>query len=307
MVFFITGASSFIGIEICRYLTDCGHRVIAISRRNNEQLQEIAAGGRLRVLRVDMKHLADLAEVERADVFIHLAWAGTSREDRNDPAIQQENLQFSLESVRLASQIGCVLYMDAGSQAEYGIVEGPVSEETTCNPLTAYGKNKLLMYRKTAVLTEALGLKYIHLRIFSVYGENDHADTLIMSSLRKLMAGEPVVLRSGGQMWNYVYVKDVARQMGELAVFAVKEEGFLSPQVYHIASDDSRKLMDFVVAMKHVTGSSSELHFGGYEKGKDVYLDPSVTKTGSVVKPVSMWIFEDVIKEMASLVRQELT
>lgn len=307
MVFFITGASSFIGIEICRYLTDCGHRVIAISRRNNEQLQEIAAGGRLRVLRVDMKHLADLAEVERADVFIHLAWAGTSREDRNDPAIQQENLQFSLESVRLASQIGCVLYMDAGSQAEYGIVEGPVSEETTCNPLTAYGKNKLLMYRKTAVLTEALRLKYIHLRIFSVYGENDHADTLIMSSLRKLMAGEPVVLRSGGQMWNYVYVKDVARQMGELAVFAVKEEGFLSPQVYHIASDDSRKLMDFVVAMKHVTGSSSELHFGGYEKGKDVYMEPSVTKTGSVVKPVSMWIFEDVIKEMASLVRQELT
>ena len=248
MVFFITGASSFIGVEICRYLSDNGHQVIAMSRREKDDLNAIASDGNLRVFRADMQSLFEKATDVKADVFVHLAWAGTSHEDRNNPAIQADNIKNALECVKLSERMGCQLYVDAGSQAEYGLVPGVLTEEIPCNPITAYGKAKLQMYNDTKALTAQLGLKYIHLRILSVYGEKDHDETLIKSCLRKLKKNEPIVMRSGGQKWNYVYVKDAARQIAELSLHAIGDNSFRC-EVYNIASEDTRTLSEFVEVM----------------------------------------------------------
>ena len=193
--------------------------------------------------------------------------------------------------------MGCQLYVDAGSQAEYGIIPGVITEETPCNPVSAYGKAKLQMYRDTSDMTQRMGLKYIHLRILSVYGENDHPNTLIISSLKKLKNGEPIEMRSGGQKWNYVYVKDAARQIAELSIHAVNDEAF-HQEVYNIASNDTRKLQEFIIAMKKITGSSSELTFGGYNPEKDVNLNPDTKKTVTIVNPLTSHVFEEVIKTM---------
>lgn len=297
MKFFITGASSFIGVELSRYLSDNGHEVIAMSRRDNEQLEEIAKDGHLQVFRADMQSLPELAKEVKADVFVHLAWAGTTHEERNNPAVHEENVRLSLACVKLAKRMGCKLYVDAGSQAEYGIVHGVITEDVPCHPVSAYGKGKLRMYQKSSALTKELGLKYIHLRILSVYGEHDHDETLIKSALRKLQTNEPIEMRSGGQKWNYVYVKDAARQIAELAIHAMNDLDF-KQEVYLIASEDTRMLQDFILAMKEITGSASELSFGGYNPEKDVNLNPDMRKTKGVVSPISRWIFEEVIERM---------
>lgn len=297
MIFFITGASSFIGVELCRYLSDNGHEVIAMSRTENEPLYAIADNGHLRVFYADMQNLVEKAKDVKADVFIHLAWAGALLGQRDNQELQERNIRFSLECVKLSKQMGCQLYVDAGSQAEYGIVPGVITEETPCNPVSAYGKAKLKMYHETRDLTQQLGLKYIHLRILSVYGENDHPNTLIISSLRKLKNNEPIEMRSGGQKWNYVYVKDAARQIARLTIHAVNDEDF-HQEIYIIASTDTRKLQDFIIAMKEITGSASELTFGGYGPEKDVNLNPDTKKTAAIVRPLAEWTFEDIIKKV---------
>lgn len=298
MVFFITGASSFIGIELCRYLSDNGHSVVAMSRKSNVQLEALAKNGCLRIFRSDLYSLIENSIDVQADVFVHLAWAGTSHDDRNNSTIQDENVRMSLECIKLAQRMQCQLYVDAGSQAEYGIVPGVITEDTECHPTTAYGKAKLEMYNQSKHLMKELGLKYIHLRIFSVYGKNDHSTTLIMSSLRKLQANETIEMRSGGQKWNYVYVKDAARQIGELALHAMADDAFKC-EVYNIASNDTRKLSEFIEVMKEICGSQSELHFGGYDPEKDVNLDPDMKNTSSIVIPLAMWNFENRIESMS--------
>jgi len=297
MIFFITGASSFIGVELCRYLSDNGHQVIAMSRRENDDLNAIATDGKLKVFRADMQSLFEKAADVKADVFVHLAWAGTSHEDRNNSAIQEGNVKSALECVKLSKQMGCQLYVDAGSQAEYGIVPGVLTEDTPCNPITAYGKAKLQMYKDTKALTAQLGLKYIHLRILSVYGEKDHDETLIKSCLRKLKNNEPIEMRSGGQKWNYVYVKDAARQIGMLTLHAIGDNNFRC-EVYNIASKDTRKLSDFVQVMKRICESESELCFGGYDKVMVVNLDPNTSKMENIVRCLSLFSFEDIISKM---------
>lgn len=300
MKFFITGASSFIGVELCRYLSNNGHQVIAMSRRANEYLEEIAKDGHLHVFRADMQTLPELAKDINADVFVHLAWAGTTHEERNNPAVHEENVRLSLECVKLAKRMGCKLYVDAGSQAEYGIVPGVITEATPCNPFSAYGKGKLKMYHESRTLTRELGLKYVHLRILSVYGETDHDETLIKIALKKLKANEPIEMRSGGQKWNYLYVKDAARQIAELSIHAINDNCFRQ-EVYNIASNDTRKLQDYIIAMKEITGSTSELSFGGYNSAKDVNLNPDTKKTSSIVIPLSEWRFEERTRRMYEL------
>ena len=297
MVFFITGASSFIGVELCRYLSDNGHQVIAMSRKENEQLNDIAKGGNLQVFYADMQNLMERSKDVKADVFVHLAWAGALLGQRDNQDLQEGNIRFSLDCVELSKRMGCQLYVDAGSQAEYGIVSGVITEDTPCNPVSAYGKAKLQMYNETRELIKQLGLKYIHLRILSVYGENDHPNTLIISSLKKLKNNEPIEMRSGGQKWNYVYVKDAARQIAELSLYAYGNDGFKC-EVYNIASNDTRKLQEFVEKMKELSGSYSTLSFGGYNQEKDVNLKPDTSKTTSIVKPLTEFCFEDVIKGM---------
>ncbi len=297
MKFFITGASSFIGVELCRYLVDNGHQVIAMSRRENAQLNTIAQCGRLQILYADMQNLTEKANGVKADVFVHLAWSGALLGQRDNQELQEGNIRFSLECVKLSKSMGCQLYVDAGSQAEYGIVPGVITEDTECYPVSAYGKAKLQMYQETCELTSQLGLKYIHLRILSVYGENDHEQTLIKTAIRKLKAGESIELRSGEQKWNYVYVKDAARQIAELSIHAINDTTF-HQEVYNIASNDTRKLQDFIKVMKNITGSSSELSFGGYNPEKDVNLNPDTKKTSEIVKQLKKHVFEEVIRTM---------
>lgn len=297
MVFFITGASSFIGEELCRYLLDNGHQVFAMSRKENEYLNAIATNGNLKVFRADLQSLFERATDVKADVFVHLAWAGTSIEDRNNPALQEENVKSALECVKLSKHMGCQLYVDAGSQAEYGIVPGVLTEDTDCHPVSAYGKAKLRAYHETCELTRRLELKYIHPRILSVYGEHDHETTLIMSCLLKMKNNEPIKMRSGGQRWNYVYVKDAARQIGELSLYALAKDDFKC-EIYNIASNDTRKLEEFVRVMKEIISSSSSLSFGGYNPSSDVQLDPVVSKVSSIVIPLAKYSFEEVIRRM---------
>ena len=108
MKFFITGASSFIGVELCRYLSDNSHHVIAMSRRENEQLNEIAMNGNLQVFYADMQNLMERAIDVKADVFVHLAWAGALLGQRDNQELQEGNISFSLECLKLSSFLGQV-------------------------------------------------------------------------------------------------------------------------------------------------------------------------------------------------------
>ena len=68
------------------------------------------------------------------DIFFHMAWSGTTGASRNDEALQQQNAAYSLDAVRLAKKLGCHTFVFAGSQAEYGRVEGKLTADTPTYP-----------------------------------------------------------------------------------------------------------------------------------------------------------------------------
>ena len=293
MKFVITGATSFIGLELTEYLFANGHSVIAVCRPNSKGLSSIPNG--VEIVSSEMADYGNLHnEIAQADVFINLAWGGTGHDGRNVVDVQKENIAYTTAAFFAADKMGCKLFLEAGSQAEYGSTTEPQSEDSPCNPFSEYGKAKLQLKEELFKLSEHMDMKYIHLRIFSMFGENDHPWTLVMSAVDKMLRNEKVDLSPCTQNWNFIYIKDAVRIITTLCEKAVENPDF-KHEVYNIASEDTRVLKDFVVRMKEITNSTSELNFGAMIPANLVSLQPDMSKTKNVVGHISDYSFDQVI------------
>ena len=139
-------------------------------------------------------------------------------------------------------------------------------------------------------------MKFIHLRIVSIYGDTDHLWTLVMSSIRKMLNNEDVQLSSCEQKWNFVYIKDAVKQMFLLCEHALNTSDFKS-ETYLIGSKDTRVLKDYVNEMYKLTESKSRLLFGEYTPANVVSLEPIMDKTEAATGGfISDYTFEQVVK-----------
>ncbi len=296
MKFIITGATSFIGLELTEYLLANGHSVIAVCRPNSKGLSFFPNG--VEIVTSEMAGYGNLHnEIVQADVFINLAWGGTGHDGRNIVDVQKENIAYTTAAFFAANKMGCKLFLEAGSQAEYGSTTEPQCEDSPCNPFSEYGKAKLQVKEELFKLSEQMDMKYIHLRIFSMFGENDHPWTLVMSAIEKMLRNEKVDLSPCTQNWNFIYIKDAVRIITILCEKAVENPDF-KHEVYNIASEDTRVLKDFVVRMKELTKSTSELNFGAMIPANLVSLQPDMNKTKNVVGAISNYSFDTVITKI---------
>lgn len=296
MTYIISGATSFLGVELAQELLQQGHQVTAICRLDSHGLKNMPEGVKIVYAQMDEYGGLD-TKITHADMFVHLAWAGTGHDGRDAAQVQQENIAYTLDAMRAAAKIGCKVFVMAGSQAEYGSTTLPQQETMHCEPFSEYGKAKLQMWEEGKKVAGELGMKYLHLRIFSLFGETDHPWTLVMSCIDKMLRNESKDLSPCTQNWNFLYVKDAARQIAMLCQHAVETEGYTS-EIYQIASDDTRPLKDFVERMKELTGTKSELHYGAVVPAHLVSLQPNMQKTKAVVGTLAKYDFDDVIKRI---------
>lgn len=297
--FIITGATSMIGIALCKIIsTDLNCHVYAICQKNSKGLKLIPQTNNITLIFTDLQNINSILKfIDKADVFIHLAWAHTDHNGRNNKFQQELNVTYSLDSIRIASKLNCNLFVEAGSQAEYGIVDGKITEQTTCSPITEYGKAKLEVFNEGSKLAESLGLKYLHLRIFSVFGENDRPWTLIMTIIDKMLNNEPIELTSCQQKWNFLYSMDCAKQIFYLSKFVHCNSDFKN-EIYNIASKDTRQLWEFIEEVKSILHSNSDLIYGSIIPPYIVSLDPDVNKTEQTIGFISDFTFNVAINNI---------
>ena len=296
----ITGSTSFLGRKLIQRLLAGGNTVYAICRNQAKALHLLGEDSHLVIVESELSAYGRLAEkIGDADVFIHLAWDGTGHSGRNMADVQRQNVMYAHEALQQAIFMGCKLFVETGSQAEYGIHQALITEETPCKPFSEYGKAKLEVCRDGFDMAEKGRIKYLHLRIFSLYGEDDHPWTLVMSCIQKMLRNEPIDLSDCTQNWNFLYVDDAARQIEGLMDNAIADLRYRH-EIYHIASKDTRMLKDFVLAMKDVCQSSSPLNFGKIVPEYMVTLHPDVSKTASIVGTIDTVSFEDVVRRIAA-------
>ena len=237
------------------------------------------------------------------DAIIHFAWDGVGSKGRENPEIQEQNLLMSKGFYQWGLQRGVKYFLFAGSQAEYGR-----GTRKNPEPVSAYGKAKLSFSRyglsggrvvedsafpkqcfrsfdDKEEAEQENPMKFLDLRIFSVYGVGDHETTLVHTLVQAVLAGQSMDLSPCSQMWNFMEARDLARAIAFLL------EGGFGSGTYDLCSQNSRPLKDYVLEIeslgkaflekkegKTLSTSSSLLRFGERASNAEgpVDLKPSV-------------------------------
>ncbi len=283
----ITGATGFIGNNLAKLFLKKGAEVFALVRPESGHLDVLPRDANLHKVPCGLRNVMDCVScIGQADAFFHLAWGGVNRQEIDSPEVQAKNVAGSLDCIRAAKALGCSLFMDAGSRVEYGLTDGFMQEDIECHPVNQYGKAKWEFYQKAAPLCEELGLHYVHLRFFSVYGTGDHPWSIISTLVRELPAGNKVSLSACRHQWNFMYIDDAVEAVYELythlpdsADDRFKKNGFVST-IVNIASKDTRVLKDFVEEIHTIAKGAGELEYGTFVQAKEgaLSIKPDISR-----------------------------
>ena len=306
----ITGAASFLGRHLVEYFLSKEEEVLALVRENARGVDELLgykANNKFKLIVLDMKDIERL-DID-FDVCIHLAWGGIGKEGRMDENIQRENIDAAIKLMRVCKERGAKRFLFAGSQAEYGQTLSDIeskygndfdintipkqSEDYPTNPKSKYGKAKLELKSKLKNLGDSLGIEYVHMRIFSVFGSGDHETSLISTCIRNFKENKDVHIGECIQSWNYIYIKDLCE-----AVYLLSKKDLQGEFVFNVAGKTNRILMDYVKDIKRLLDSSGGIVVEKKEAASEglPFLNPSIERL-SRIGFVESYGFEKGIKD----------
>ena len=258
----ITGPTGAVGTALCERLLRSGVRVYAVVHPGSQRVNALPEG--VDVVSCDLAHLAELPEListAKADAFFHLAWANTTGAGRNDVASQMKNIEYAIDAVHAAKQLGCDVFVGAGSQAEYGRFEGSLRPDTPAFPENGYGIAKLCAGQLTRLECGKLGMDHIWVRILSVYGPHDGMGSMISSVIGQLLRREKPALTEGIQKWDYLYSEDAAE-----ALWLCARCG-RNGAVYPLGSGKAAPLRQYIETLRDAIDPALALDFGAIPYG----------------------------------------
>jgi nucleoside-diphosphate-sugar epimerase len=301
----VTGAFGFAGANLTEHLLDYGYKVYAIGRKGSAHNERFEESESLRKVLIDMEDYDkicgyidedDIRSAEAIALF-HLSWGG----QRDDFDAQRRNIDGSLRLLDSSRDIKekclksknmdvSIRVVGIGSQAEYGVKSGLITEDLSLEPFSAYGSCKAAAYYLMESKARILGIDFIWGRIFSLIGKYEPEGRMLPDVVRKLAAGEKVSLSSCEQFWDYLDAGDAAD-----AIIALFEKG-VTGEVYNIANGDYDRLKNFVVRAAKCVGADESLISYGNRANPFVSLEVS----GEKIKKDTGWepkvSFEESIK-----------
>lgn len=268
----ITGPTGAIGMALTEYLSERNVQVIAVVRSDSARKSQMKESDNVAIVECALTEMSELPQRVREairlkcwsenhpiEAFYHLAWDGTFGDSRNDMYLQNRNVKYALNAVDAAAELGCEVFIGAGSQAEYGRYEGKLNAEVPTFPENGYGMAKLCAGQMTRIRCEQKGIRHIWTRILSVYGPYDGSRTMVMSMIDKMLKGERASCTKGEQMWDYLYSKDAANMMYLLGCHGVHGK------TYCLGSGMVKPLREYIEIIRDIVNPDAEIGFGDIE------------------------------------------
>lgn len=299
----ITGPTGAIGTALIRKLIRENVEVFAVVRPGSARMSAVPKHDLVHTVELDLSEIDNLPRKisGQADVFFHLGWAGTVGDARNDMPVQIGNVNNTIAAVRAAAALGCKVFVGAGSQAEYGRVEGALKPETPCFPENGYGMAKLCAGQMSRVECKKLGIAHIWARVLSVYGPGDGQNSMISSVIRQLLAGKQPALTAGEQLWDYLYADDAAS-----ALYLSAERG-VDGKLYVLGTGTVCPLREYVQILRDAIDPSLPLGFGqvAYSPVQVMHLQADITELQRDTGFVPRTAFADGIRKTIEWVKDE--
>lgn len=252
----VTGATGFVGKSLVSQLLEDKKKVTVIVRDKKKVPAEWL--DHVSIIECSLDNLKNLSIVnmEPADTFYHFAWSGTSGMERADVTLQLKNVENTVDAVRLAKKLNCTRFVNAGSIMEYEAVKYATADEEKLGMGNIYSTAKLSADFMAKIVATKEEIAYINVIISNIFGVGEKSDRFLNTTLKKMLRNEIIPLTHGNQIYDFIYVSDAIK-----AIVLAGECGKANCS-YYIGNDQQYPLKEFVLKMKEILKSSSELQFG---------------------------------------------
>lgn len=257
----VTGGQGFIGSHLIQYLRDLGFRHIYSVSRSPQRVNN--SNDEVNYITADLRRPQEVKELLKTiepQIIYHLAAdARTSRNihDLRDMMDSNINSVVNILSSIVESQFKIDCFVYAGSCEEYGLNNGPFTENMVTDPISLYSGTKAAASALVKMYYNMYQIPTITLRPSLVYGPGQSQRFFIPQLIDKFIANETFQMTYGEQTRDFIYVKDVVTGLVD-----VVNSPSLFGEVVNLSFGSSIRLREIVQIIAEITGSKSVVHFG---------------------------------------------
>ena len=248
----ITGASGFVGRELVKEFEKNNTKVIAMTNHN----VEVSSYKNIICNLDNIKELPQFIDDRDIDCCIHLAWQGSSGEDRGDYHIQLKNIHRTLDVCTVLPELNIGRFVGIGSLAEKNIQNYIPLDASTPDNIACYGVAKQTTRYMSKIICNNLHIEHIWCHLSNVYGVGDKTNNFINFACKLMLEEKRAAFTEGKQVHDFLYITDAAR-----AIYHVSLKG-RNNSCYYLGSGDARPLKEYIIAIRDAVDPNIALHLG---------------------------------------------
>lgn len=238
----ITGANGFVGSHLVEDALDNGFDVFAAVRKSSDLT--FLDKEKVQLVYPDYGNVNALVTLLDKHGITHIAHVAGLTKGKNLTAYNNANAEITKVLAAAATKLRVPLqkFVFVSSLAVVGPANDgqPLTESTSCQPITFYGKSKLLAEQYLQAFTS---LPVTILRPTAVYGPREK-DMLIL--IKMVSRGFEFYLGRAAQRLSFIYVKDLTG-----AIITGLSPGHLG-QIYHLSDGVNYDRYAFAAVAKQV-------------------------------------------------------
>ena len=215
----ITGGLGFIGSHLCDSLAKQNHQIILISKSFSKKANITNASKNVKIEKLDVTNYSKLGtflEEIKPDVIVHLAGntshSASFEKPISDIDVNAKSTLFILEKIRQVNK-KCKFILGSTFIVIGKPKKLPVNENSTCNPTTIYGANRLLSEYYCNIYHEVYGLDTLTFRITNSFGPREQVistKNAVNFLIHEAFLGKTVtIFKKGNFFRDIIYVSDV--------------------------------------------------------------------------------------------------
>jgi nucleoside-diphosphate-sugar epimerase len=263
----VTGAAGFVGSHLSEQLLAAGHTVIGVDAFIPYYPREVKERNLLHLRQdpnfafheLDLRS-ADLAAVLRnVDTVFHVAaMAGLLKSWLQFDDYMTCNIQATQRLLDASVRAGVQHYLHCSTSSVYG--RFATGDETSpLAPVSPYGITKLAAEQLVQAYGQKDGLAWTILRLYSVYGPRQRPDMGYNIFIRKLLAGEEIVVDGDGtDSRSNTYVMDCVHGL----MLAANQPDKSAGQIFNIGGGEEVNVIQVLDMLEELTGATAQVRHG---------------------------------------------
>lgn len=253
----VSGANGFVGGALVKELVANNIEVIALDMEGHNN--NLPKSDLVKFYPFDLTNAFEIKErinEKDIDTFYHFAWAGSAGTARADATLQLNNAKWTVDCLKLAKELGCERFVNAGSIMELETIAATFKAENKPGLGYIYGSGKLVAHTMCKSVAADIGIELVWAMITNAYGVGERSPRMVNTTIQKCIKGESPQFTAGTQNYDFVYIDDVAR-----AFRLIGQNGKPFCE-YMIGSSNAKPLKEFLLEMKEAIAPDLDFIFG---------------------------------------------